>query len=78
MTKKIDPDRQKQRFSVGEERTMSIDIDEELASADWIKAGKPLDTVAAIQERAAQDKRDRHKESSDRIKAKNAAKTKEQ
>lgn len=38
---------------------MTIDIDEELISADWIKAGKPLDTVAAIQERVDQDRKDR-------------------
>lgn len=36
-----------------------MDIDQKQCSIDWIKAGKPLDTIAAILERAAKEKQDR-------------------
>ena len=35
-----------------------MNIDENQSNADWIKAGKPLDTIAAIRERAAKEKQD--------------------
>lgn len=53
---------------------MTIDIDEALVSADWIKSGKPLDTVAAIKERAAQEKKDQVDALIARVNAKKAAK----